>query len=678
MSFGKPRRQKVAPDLRQPRQYQRIPRALYPAPEPPPVPHPNRPSWMARNPHQVELVFFDLETTGGNPHNSEAIEIAAVKEVNGVEVGRFQTLVNPRRNIPRMVRSITGIDNDTVRHAPTIDQVAIEFLDFVGDGVLISHGAINDYAFVAEYSKRYKNKPFENFYICTHLLVSNFLPNIPNKRLGGLAEYFGVNAGKAHRALADAEMTRDVFWKIFAILEKNGFQTVEELLKLQADNATLSRLGSGLLARDFDRAPATPGIVYLFNSSREVTYVSATSNVKRTLAGVTELSDEREFNRLLVDLADFRFERMPHFFGALLREKRELKKLHLPIDPRKYEARSNGYIQLLMPSDLAHYLQTAESGFLKIPNPAGEEFDWAEEAHNRKGVAYFPSMESRDDHGFVPLKKVDAVTGLTYSSERNYAYQNWVPKDSEELVIPVRKARRISAALKTQKYQFSRIPETNDVVRVGHLQEGLGWYFGPFEQPKVIKRWFEDLVTLFPYHDDTLPMEERQENLETIVRYLYGKLDSEKARLEAERRAPRNLLKPFVRKALSNKLERLELLDAFSFKPQPTELPRSGLALITNNDTKEMDLMVVVNGRVRREAKVPLEQTDKLKSPRFFTRLYNPWHTELQEPWQPLLFSDDLCADIELVSYWLSRRRGEGEWVDFSELEPLYDVDLLS
>lgn len=677
MSFGKPRRQKVAPDLRHPRQYQRIPRALYPAPEPPPVPHPNRPPWMARNPHQVALVFFDLETTGGNPHNSEVIEIAAVKEIDGVEVGRYQTLVNPRRNIPRMVRSITGIDNDTVRNAPTIDKVAGDFLDFVGDGVLISHGAINDYAFVAEYSKRYRNKAFENFYICTHLLVSNFLPNIPNKRLGGLAEYFGVNAGKAHRALADAEMTRDVFWKIFAILEKNGFHTVEDLLKLQADNATLTRLGSGLLARDFERAPTTPGIVYLFNSSREVTYVSATTNVKRSLAGVTELSDEREFNRLLVDLADFRFERMPHFFGALLREKRELKKLHLPIDPRKYEARANGYVQLLLPSDLAHHLQSTKNGFLRLPSATGEEFDWAEEAHNRKGVAYFPSMESRDDHGFVPIRKVDAVTGLNYSSERNYAYQNWVPKDSEELVIPVRKARRISAALKTQKYQFSRMPDTNDVVRVGHLQEGLGWYFGPFEQPKVVKRWFEDLVTLFPYHDDTLPMDERRENLETIVRYLHGRLDEEKARLEAERRAPRNLLKPFVRKALSEKIERLNLLEAFSFKPQPTELPRSGLALITNNDTKEMDMMVVVKGRVRRETKLPLEQTEKLKSARFFTRLYNPWHTELHEPWHPLLFTEDLCSDIELVSYWLSRRRGEGEWVDFGDLAPLYDTDLL-
>jgi DNA polymerase III epsilon subunit family exonuclease len=642
---------------------------------------------MERHPSSVPLVFFDLESTGGNPHNSEVIEIAAVKEVDGVEVGRFQTLVNPRRNIPRIVRSITGIDNDTVRNAPTIEKVVDDFLDFIGDGILVSHGAINDYAFVAEYSKRYRGKKFENYYVCTHLLVSNFLPNIPNKKLAGLAEYFGVKGGQAHRALADAEMTRDVFWKLLAVLEKNGFHSVEDLLKLQADNATLNRLGSGLLARDFERAPGTPGIVYLFNASRELSYVSATSNVKRTLSGVTELSDEREFNRLLVDLTDYRFERMPHFLGALLREKRELKKLHLPIDPRKYEARANGYVQLLLPGDLVEHMRHvtlrardtgADAGFVRVPVMAGAEFDWAEEAHNRKGVAYFPSMDSRNDHGFVPIRKVDAVTGLSYSDERNYAYQNWVPKETEELVVPVRKARRIGSALRTQKYQFSRLPDTNDVVRVGHLQEGLGWFFGPFEAPKVVKHSFDDLVTLFPFHDDTLSMEERVENLEIILRFLFGQLAPEVARLEAERRAPRNLLKPLYRKQLAHRLERLALLDAFPFKIKKAELPRTGLALISNNDTKEMDVMVVVGGRVRREARLPQEQTDKLKSARYFTRLFNAWHEDLHEPWHPVQFTEDVCTDIELFNFWLLRRRGEGEWVEFADLEPLYDTNILT
>ena len=173
-------------------------------------------------------------------------------------------------------------------------------------------------------------------------------------------------------------------------------------------------------------------------------------------------------------------------------------------------------------------------------------------------------------------------------------------------------------------------------------------------------------------------MDDREENLEIVIRYLHDQLGGYVARLEAEKRAPRNLFKPFVRKGIAEKQDRLALLDAFSLRPQKAEMPRSGLALITNNDTKEMDMMVVVKGRVRRETKLPIEQTDKLKSARFFTRLFHSWHAELDAPWHPIVFTEDLCADVELVSYWLARRRGEGEWVDFQDLAPLYDAELLS
>ena len=34
----------------------------------------------------MDIVFFDLETTGGNPYNSSIIEIGAIKYKQGVEV----------------------------------------------------------------------------------------------------------------------------------------------------------------------------------------------------------------------------------------------------------------------------------------------------------------------------------------------------------------------------------------------------------------------------------------------------------------------------------------------------------------------------------------------------------------------------------------------------------------
>ncbi|NDC25339.1 MAG: hypothetical protein EBZ49_14595, partial [Proteobacteria bacterium] len=219
-----------------------------------------------------------------------------------------------------------------VRNAPSISEVFDEFVAFIGDGVLVSHGAIGDVAYISHNFRVLKQATFLNYYICTHLLVANFLPNIPSKSLGGVATYFNIPPVDVHRAMADAELTAAVFWKIFEICEKNSYRTIEDLLKIQADNETLRRLGSGVLLSEVeDRAPTLPGLFYLFNPAREIVYMAATSNLKKRLLRVTELGDEREFNRLITDVVDFKIERSPHYLDALLREKEALNSISMMI-----------------------------------------------------------------------------------------------------------------------------------------------------------------------------------------------------------------------------------------------------------------------------------------------------------------------------------------------------------
>jgi hypothetical protein len=43
----------------------------------------------------------------------------------------------------------------------------------------------------------------------------------------------------------------------------------------------------------------------------------------------------------------------------------------------------------------------------------------------------------------------------------------------------------------------------------------------------------------------------------------------------------------------------------------------------------------------------------------------------------PIVFTDDVCSDMELFSYWLQNKKGEGEWVSFNELEGLFNISLL-
>lgn len=620
-----------------------------------------RPAWITRSPRSVDFVFFDLETTGGNPSNSEVIEIAAIREKDGKEVGRFQSLINPRRHIPRAVREITGIDQSMVRDAPYIEDVIDDFLEFIGDSVLVSHGVLNDFSFVAHYARTLRAKELSNFYVCTHLIVSNFLPNVPVKSLSGVANYFGLATGNAHRAMADAEMTKNVFWEINKVCEKNGFKSLEDLLKIQADNQTLSRLGPGLLSHHVERAPNTPGLLYLFNSTREVTYTSATPNIRRSLMNVTELSDERDFNRLLVDVTDFKFERSAHFLAALLQEKKELKKLELSVDPRKFEGRADNILQILLPDDLLEFWKDNPASIpLQLP------YRDSTVLHN--GLLLNAASDTPDE---LEDKSAGEISHL----ERNqYVYAHLSDKRGPHQRVPIRKTKRIINAVKNPKYKLSRTGELKrSCAHFGHLQAGFGWHFGPVEQPKALRRRIDELLTLWPFHDKTIPVAERVDYFNHFFAVITGNFDEEIERIVGQKNNIKNIFNPIARQRLTKVIELLKALRSEGYSLPTQAQPKTGLAVITNTDTKELDVAVVVKSRIRQYLKLPVEDADKLRSSRFFTRIMVPYHSEIGAKLRCTEFTEDVCSDIELFSHWLSKRRGEGEWVDFEALEPLYN-----
>lgn len=637
-------------------------------PKKPNMPVGQRPPWLSKSPRNLEFVFFDLETTGGNPSNSEVIEIAAIKEHDGKITGRFQTLVNPRRHIPRPVREITGIDQSMVRDAPFIEDVIDELIDFIGDGILVSHGVLNDFSFIAHYARNLRAKEVKNFYVCTHLLVSNFLPNIPVKSLSGIADYFGVAIGNAHRAMADAEMTRSVFWEIQKVFEKNGFKSLEDLLKIQGDNFTLNRLGPGLLSHSVEKAPTTPGLFYLFNSSREVAYMSATTNMRKSLMNLTELSDERDFNRLLVDVTDFRFERTAHFLAALLQEKRELKKLELSVDPRKFERRSDNTVQILLPDDLLAYWQK---------NPSALPFSIPSKDHRviQKGLLLNEPPGEAIDSGRMIRSETQPKSASLSDQERNqYAYAHLENLEKDELKVPIRKTRRLVNAIKNPKYQLNRLTkEKRLVVHLGQLVSGTGWFFGPFEQPKLMRKKLDELLTLWPFHDSSLSMEQRAEMATHFIQVLLGNFDAEIQRIAKAKNAVKNIFNPIKRHSLNQTIELIKALQSENYAIPDVSRLKTGIAVLTNTDTKELNVAVVVRGRIRQQLRLPVEDAEKLRSERFFTRLMVPYHSELFRDDDCMEFNEDVCDDLELFAHWISKRRGEGEWVDFATLAPLYN-----
>ena len=106
----------------------------------------------------MNLIIFDLETTGLLPSQHEIIQIAAMKVKNGKwnEGEYFDSYVRPENRIPSFITKLTGITQAQVADAPHPVDVLMEFSRFVGhDATLIAHNGLRfDMRFIAENCKR--------------------------------------------------------------------------------------------------------------------------------------------------------------------------------------------------------------------------------------------------------------------------------------------------------------------------------------------------------------------------------------------------------------------------------------------------------------------------------------------------------------------------------------------
>ncbi|HMS40016.1 MAG TPA: exonuclease domain-containing protein, partial [Pyrinomonadaceae bacterium] len=103
---------------------------------------------LNRKLHETDYVVFDLETTGAKCPPCRVTEIGAYRVSNGKIVDEFHTLVNPESPIPFFITQLTGISDAMVRHEPKFREIANDFLEFIGDSVLVAHNAHFDLRFL--------------------------------------------------------------------------------------------------------------------------------------------------------------------------------------------------------------------------------------------------------------------------------------------------------------------------------------------------------------------------------------------------------------------------------------------------------------------------------------------------------------------------------------------------
>ena len=123
------------------------------------------------------ITYLDLETTGATPLKDRITEIALVRFDDGIEVARWQTLVNPEQEIPPFIQQLTGINNEMVANAPTFAQVSDKLLAFLEGSVLAAHNVRFDHGFIKAEFKRL-DYTLRQKVLCTVKLSVCFIRNI--------------------------------------------------------------------------------------------------------------------------------------------------------------------------------------------------------------------------------------------------------------------------------------------------------------------------------------------------------------------------------------------------------------------------------------------------------------------------------------------------------------------
>lgn len=184
---------------------------------------------------------LDLETTGLNAKRNAITEVTAIQYKNGVEIGKYSTLIKPTEAIPEEVELLTGISNEMVKNAPALVMALSELSAFLGPSpIIVGHNVSFDIGFLKEKIGQSGLDVFADRYdlsraFCTKVLAQKALPSLPSYEGIVVATAIGYHNPNPHRAEADVRMSGAI---LFALIEKlqaenASIKTVQDLLTYQ-------------------------------------------------------------------------------------------------------------------------------------------------------------------------------------------------------------------------------------------------------------------------------------------------------------------------------------------------------------------------------------------------------------------------------------------------------------
>jgi DNA polymerase-3 subunit epsilon len=289
---------------------------------------------------ETDYVVFDLETTGLG-RGARICEIGAVRISALEQTATFETLVDPRAELPAAIIALTGIRQADLRGAPSAAVAVRRFMDFAGDAALVAHNARFDRSFLDRDLERLTGKRLAAPVLDTLALARTLLAGrVARTGLASLSYFFGTQAQPCHRALPDAEATGEILLALIGLAQERGARTLSDLYELSAPRKR-KVYDKRSLAHG---APQRPG-VYRFCAGPQVLYVGRARDLRARLRSYFRSERQRPSVEVALSAVDrIEWDVLGSELEAGLEELRLIRELRPPANAR--QSRPDRYVYL--------------------------------------------------------------------------------------------------------------------------------------------------------------------------------------------------------------------------------------------------------------------------------------------------------------------------------------------
>ena len=191
-------------------------------------------------------IILDTETTGLSiADNHKIVEIGCVELDNQIPTNNiFHEYINPQRAVSEDAYKVHGYSNKFLSDKKIFSEIVEDFLNFIGDKIIIIHNAPFDLSFLNYELKIINKKPINIKNVIDTLEIARSKYPGSQNSLDALCKRFNIDNSKRekHNALIDCHLLKEIY--------VNLADQKEPKLKLESSEIINSKLIDNISKKD--------------------------------------------------------------------------------------------------------------------------------------------------------------------------------------------------------------------------------------------------------------------------------------------------------------------------------------------------------------------------------------------------------------------------------------------